>query len=70
MWSAEPHRAEPTGAPRPFEKQTLTVSKWAAQASAGMPVATAALKMREPSRWRASPLSAAHSQISATTSNG
>ncbi len=40
---AGPHRAEPTGAPRPLEKQTLMVSKWPAQSAAEMPVATTAL---------------------------
>ena len=68
--SAGPHSAEPTGAPRPFEKQTLTVSKWLAQSAAEMPVATTALNSRAPSRWRARSLSAAQPQISATVSYG
>ena len=51
--SSGPTRAEPTGAPRPFLKQTLTVSKWLAQSAAEMPVATTALKRRAPSRCRA-----------------
>src|SRR5207245_6584592 len=62
--SFDPHKTDPTGAPRPLLKQTETVSKhWAMRrASArGSPCpadacATAALNRRAPSRWRPRPL--------------
>ena len=62
--SREPHSADPTGAPRPLLKQTETLSKHCAMrrasARASVPrcaaCATAALKSRAPSRWRARPL--------------
>jgi len=48
--SAEPARAEPTGAPRPLEKHTLIVSKCFAYSFSGMSVAAVALKSLAPSR--------------------
>ena len=59
MNSREPTSAEPTGAPRPFEKQTETLSNGAAMSRAvargSPPSATAALKSRAPSRCVARP---------------
>ena len=65
-----PASAEPTGAPSPLLKQTLTVSKCCAQSRASMPVATTALNSRAPSRCVRSPLACAQSQIDSTTSYG
>ena len=45
------YQTEPTGAPRPLEKHTLTVSKSCPYASRGTPVATWAFHNRAPSRW-------------------
>ena len=45
-----PHTTEPTGPDRPFERQKVTESAWVAISAAGTPSATAALKMRAPSR--------------------
>ena len=47
--SASPATAEPTGAPRPFEKHTETVSTSATRAAGGTPSATAAFQRRAPS---------------------
>ena len=41
MNSLLPASADPTGAPSPLEKQTLTVSKWRAYSRSGVPVVTA-----------------------------
>ena len=46
----DPTRTEPTGAPSPFERQTLTESKGAAISAGGSPLATAALQTLAPSR--------------------
>ena len=51
MSSSEPTSMEPTGAPRPFERQNMTVSKPRVRALTSTPRAMAALKMRAPSRW-------------------
>ena len=45
-----PASAEPTGAPSPLLKQTLTVSKCLAHSASAMPVAAAAFQSRAPSR--------------------
>ena len=45
-----PHNTEPTGAPRPLDRHTDTVSKPAVAARRLMPCLTAALQMRAPSR--------------------
>jgi hypothetical protein len=50
-----PSSTEPTGAPRPFDRQTETVSKPLTAARRLMPCLTAALQMRAPSRWVARP---------------
>lgn len=58
---------EPTGAPSPFEKHTLTESNGAASSRTGIPVATDAFHRRAPSRWRPSPLSRATRAIASTS---
>jgi len=47
-----PQNALPAGAPRPFEKQTLTVSNGALSAATSTPSATLAFHRRAPSRLR------------------
>ena len=56
-----PQNALPTGAPRPFEKHTLTVSKGAQSVATSTPQATLAFQMRAPSRCVASPSDRARS---------
>src|SRR5579859_7358738 len=68
--SFEATKAEPTGAPRPLEKQTLTVSQWAAYCFSEMPVATAAFQRRAPSMWTAKPFDLAERESSARVSIG
>ena len=53
--SADPAKIEPTGAPSPFEKQTLTVSKRAAYSASLTPLAKEAFHSRAPSRCNAKP---------------
>src|SRR4029453_14610758 len=65
-----PHTSEPTGAPRPFERQNVTVSASSAHAEAGVPVATSALKRRAPSRWTESLFSRAACATSLASSSG
>ena len=50
---------EPTGAPSAFDRQNITVSTFAAIWLTGVPVASAALKMRAPSMWTGTPRSCA-----------
>ena len=71
--SASPATAEPTGAPRPFEKHTETESTSAATSAGETPSATAAFQSRAPSmcsRMSCSRANAAMSRIrsGATTS--
>ena len=54
--SASPATAEPTGAPRPFEKHTETVSTSATSAAGGTPSATAAFQRRAPSMCMSHPV--------------
>ena len=66
--SAKPTSIDPTGAPRPFDRQNITVSNPRVSVFTSTPSATAALKMRAPSRcsgnlWAFAPL-----QISSKTS--
>ena len=49
--SAEPTSTDPIGAPRPFDRQTDTVSNGAATSAGLTPRATAAFHNRAPSRW-------------------
>ena len=53
--SADPAKTEPTGAPSPFEKQTLTVSKWLAYPASLTPLTAEAFHSRAPSRCNAKP---------------
>src|SRR4028118_1371440 len=57
MVSSVPASREPTGAPRPLEEQTETVSAWLHHSRAGMPVAAWALESRAPSRGTLRPFS-------------
>ncbi len=57
MRSALDASIEPMGAPRPFEKQTETVSKSSPYADSGVPVATCAFHSRAPSRCISTPAS-------------
>ncbi|MNI56810.1 hypothetical protein D3C73_1118340 [compost metagenome] len=50
-----PTSTDPTGAPKPFEKQMDTESKSWHMSASGLPLATAALNTRAPSRWVAKP---------------
>ena len=68
--SAEPARAEPTGAPSPLEKQIETVSKCLAHSRAGMPVATTAFISRAPSRCMARWFSRAQWRIASMLASG
>src|SRR6266436_1414975 len=49
--SASPATIDPTGAPRPFEKQTDTESAHEAYSLGDMPDAALAFQIRAPSRW-------------------
>src|SRR3989441_419079 len=51
--------AEPAAAPSPFDRQKVTESACGAKSLAGRRSATAALKMRAPSRWTGTPASCA-----------
>ena len=65
MNSAEPTTADPTGAPRPFEKQTEAESTGAATSAGLRPLATAAFQIRAPSRCTRMPCAWAKSASSA-----
>ena len=64
----KPTSIDPTGAPSPFDRQNITVSKPRVNAFTFTPSATAALKMRAPSRCMGSLRVFAPSQISSKTS--
>ena len=49
MTLAGPHSTEPTGAPRPFDRQNMTVSAAATSCRGSVPNATAAFQIRAPS---------------------
>ena len=68
--SAEPTSMEPTGAPRPFDRQNITVSKPRVRVCTSTPSAMAALKMRAPSRCVGSFRSFTPPQISSKTVKG
>src|SRR6476660_5214784 len=68
--SFEPTRADPTGAPRPFEKQTLTVSQKVAYCFSDTPLATVAFHSRAPSIWTVKPRFLAARDNSASVSTG
>ncbi len=46
-----PTSSEPTGAPRPLDRQTDSTSATAPYSASGVPVATCAFQIRAPSRW-------------------
>ena len=58
MRSAGPASSDPTGAPRPFDRQHVTVVAGAERSATVVPVATAALNRRAPSRWTGTPTAA------------
>ena len=64
-----PRSAEPTGAPRPLEKQTFTVSKGAESSAAGTPVAASAFHRRAPARCTPQPPGARHGRDGDSTSS-
>src|SRR4029450_392853 len=68
MTSREPQISEPTGAPRPFDRQKVTESTWRVNSSAGRLRATAALKIRAPSRCTGTPAAWAASATAAISS--
>ena len=70
MSTAPPTSTDPTGAPNPLEKQTETVSNGAARSAASRLLPTAALNIRAPSRWVASPYRRASAVASATKPSG
>ena len=53
--SREPHTSEPTGAPRPLDRQKVSESTGRAKSATGRPSATAALNRRAPSRCTGTP---------------
>ena len=70
MKSRVPSRTDPTGAPSPFDRQTLTESYGATISDSGTPEATDALQARAPSRCRIRPWRSQKARVSATFSSG
>ena len=70
MKAREPTSIEPTGAPSPFEKQNITESKPWVSSFTGTPKATAALKIRAPSKCTGMPRSSANSKMRRASSGG
>ena len=70
IYSRLPTNAEPTGAPSPFEKQTLTESKYLAISTSEICSATAAFQSRAPSRCIFKLFLRAEFSTSASFSNG
>src|SRR5215217_5960105 len=68
--SADPATTAPSGHPRPFERQSVTVSKRRPYSAAATPVATDALSSRAPSRWTRMPSSRAVATSASTSSSG
>ena len=66
----EPATALPTGARRPFEKQTMTESRPCASEASDTPRAAAAFQRRAPSRWTASPRFRARTRTSSMAGRG
>ena len=65
-----PTSIEPTGAPRPFDRQNITVSKPLVSFATLIPSAVAALKTRAPSRCTGRPALRASRHISSNTGSG
>ena len=70
MCSSVPHSSDPIGAPRPFETQNIIVSTSRVYSDTSTPAATAALKIRAPSRWIGRALSSATLRIARSSSTG
>src|SRR5437868_10343773 len=68
--SSEPQKMLPTGQARPLDRQKVTVSAAAAIFAALTPKATAALKIRAPSRWTRRPCEWAASLAARKSSSG
>src|SRR5581483_5500857 len=68
MSAAGPHTSEPIGAPRPLDTQNIIVSASRVHSVTSQPAATAALKIRAPSRWIGSPASPATLRIARRSS--
>ena len=68
--SDDPATTAPSGQPSPFEKQIVTVSASPAIEAGCSPLATAALKIREPSRWSESSSSRHVAAMAAISANG
>jgi hypothetical protein len=68
--SCEPAISAPSGQPRPFEKQSATVSNEPPMRALGTPHATAALTSRAPSRCTASSCSRHVATIASISSSG
>ena len=66
MNSREPHKTEPTGAPRPFDRQIETDSNGAHSLTSVVWLATTALKARAPSRCIERPASRANAATLST----
>ena len=65
-----PTSTEPTGAPRPLDRQTDTVSATAPYSVSGTPSATCAFQSRAPSRCTATPASAVPSRTRRSAASG
>ena len=65
-----PASTAPTGALRPFDRHSDTVSTWAARSAGGTPRCVAALNRRAPSRWTGIPRAWARSATAAMWASG
>ena len=65
MNSRDPTTTDPTGQPRPFDRQNVTESAGLASSAGRTPRATTALKKRAPSTWSGTPRSWATAAIAA-----
>ena len=70
MRSAGPQITDPIGAPRPFDRQNITVSTCCVQAVGSTPAAPAALNTLAPSMWTGTPASVATDRTFASSSTG
>ena len=70
MCSRVPQTSDPIGAPSPFETQNIMVSTSRVYSDTSTPAATAALKIRAPSRWIGTALSSATLRIARSSSTG
>ncbi len=65
-----PTMSEPTGAPRPLDRQTASTSATAPYSRSGVPVATWAFQMRAPSMCTRAPTPVAYSRRSRRSPSG